>query len=86
MTNFLIQNFGNSEITKLIYQIYDIDCPLSIRIKYWLRAYTLESYFYKNMNTELMENNFKEYIPYIQLLYQGLEAENLNFNFFWYFI
>ena len=78
---FLIKNYGNSNIYKLISQIYDKDCPLSIRIKYWLRAYTIESNFYKNLNTQLMQNNYKDYLPYIQILYEGIESNNLNFNF-----
>ena len=51
---YLMKNYGSDEIYKLISQICDISCPISIRIKYWLRAYTLESNFYKN------ENRFNE--------------------------
>ena len=65
---------------ELILQIYKVNCPISLRIKYWLRAYTLETKFYKDMNSDLMKGNIKPYIPYIQLLYSGLKLNNFNFS------
>ena len=65
---------------ELILQIYKVNCPISLRIKYWLRSYTLETKFYKDMNSDLMKGNIKPYIPYIQLLYSGLKLNNFNFS------
>ena len=77
---YLIDNYGD-EMAELISQIYNIDCPLSLRIKYWLRAYTLETKFYKDMNSDLMKDNTKLYLPYIKLLYSSLAQKNfLNNN------
>ena len=39
-------------MNELISQIYCVDCPEAVRIKFWLRAYTLETDFYKDMNTQ----------------------------------
>ena len=72
---YLIDNYGE-EMENLISQIYNItDCPDSLRIKYWLRAYTLETKFYKDMNLDLEHNNIKKYLTYIKFLYFGL-ADN----------
>ena len=65
---------------ELISQIYNIKCPISLRIKYWLRAYTLETKFYKDMNNDLMKDKIKLYIPYIQLLYSGLRINSFEFS------
>ena len=77
---YLIDNYGD-EMKELISQIYNVDCPDSIRIKYWLRAYTLETKFYHDMNSDLMKNNNTDiYLPYIKLLYSGLSNNCINFN------
>ena len=77
---YLIDNYGDI-MKELILQIYNVNCPISLRIKYWLRAYTLETKFYKDMNSDLMKDNIKPYIPYIQLLYSGLMINNFNFSY-----
>ena len=76
---YLIDNYGD-EMNELISQIYNIDCPNSLRIKYWLRAYTLETQFYKDMNSDLMKGKTKLYLPYIKLMYSGLLDNVINSN------
>ena len=76
---YLIDNYGDI-MNELISQIYFIDCPDSLRIKYWLRAYTLETKFYKDMNNDLMKGNSKLYLPYIKLLYSGLNNNSIKVN------
>ena len=66
---------------ELILQMRDVVCPISLRIKYWLRAYTLETKFYRDMNMDLMKDKIKPYIPYIQLLYAGLKLNNFNYSY-----
>ena len=77
---YLINNYGDI-MKELILQIYNTNCPISLRIKYWLRAYTLETKFYKDMNSDLMKDKTQLYIPYIQLLYSGLKLNNFNFSY-----
>jgi len=77
---FLLDNYGDI-MKELIFQIYKVKCPISLRIKYWLRAYTLETKFYKNMNSDLMKENIQYYIPYIKLLYFGLKKNNFDFSY-----
>ena len=77
---FLIKNYGDV-MEELMFQIYNLKCPISLRIKYWLRAYTLETKFYKDMNEDLMKDKIKPYIAYIQLLYAGLKLNNFNYSY-----
>ena len=73
-------NSYGEQMYKLISQIYMINCPNSIRVKYWLRAFTLETAFYDTINTELMQEKKQNYIPYISLLYYGIENKYIKFN------
>ena len=80
----LIKIYGEQEegqMQDLILQIYGVNCPYSLRVKYWLRAYTLNTFFYKDMNTELMQRKTREYLPYIKLLYYGLEHKYFSNSF-----
>ena len=65
---------------ELISQIYCVDCPEAVRIKFWLRAYTLETDFYKDMNKDLMKGQSKLYLPYIKLLYSGINNNSITVN------
>ena len=47
--------------------------------KYWLRSYTMESDFYKNLNKDLRNNNnIYAYSPFIKLCYEGLRQGYLK--------
>ena len=43
---YLIDNYGDI-MNEMITQIYKVDCPISLRIKYWFRAY-------KDLNSDLI--------------------------------
>ena len=77
---YLLDNYGDI-MKELILQVYKVKCPISLRIKYWLRAYTLQTKFYRDMNLDLMKGNIKYYIPYIKLLYYGLKLNNFDFSY-----
>ena len=76
---YLIDNYGDI-MNELISQIFGVDCPDPLRIKYWLRAYTLETKFYKDMNNDLMKEKSKLYLPYSKLLYSGLKSNSIKVN------
>ena len=76
---YLIDNYGDI-MKELISQIYCVDCPEAVRIKFWLRAYTLETDFYKDMNNDLMKGQSKLYLPYIKLLYSGINNNSITVN------
>ena len=53
------------------------DIPKELLSKYYARIYTYNTNFYRNMNSELKNNNNDIYLPYIKTLYRGVEMESL---------
>ena len=45
--------------------------------KYYVRIYTLESDFYRDINESLGENKILYYLPYIKVLYEGIKLKSL---------
>ena len=77
--NFLLINHRNNKITNLILPIlYIKDIPHDIICKYFLRAYTLETNFYKEMNRLLMKQSGNHYHTFIKVLYEGLFNESIT--------
>ena len=81
--NYLYNKYGhNSHYYELLEQILSIqDIPIELLSKYYIRLYTIEGDFYKNMKIELLanvkDNEFK-YKPFIKTLYGGLESGALE--------
>ena len=77
---FLLNNHSEkAEMINLINQLLiNSDIPIQILIKYWLRAYSLESSFYKNMNNYLMKRLGNEYDIFIKVLYYGLKQNYIT--------
>ena len=71
---FLDKYSENSEEMKnLIEQLLiDVNIPLQILVKYWIRAYTLESLFYYELNYALIKYTKNDYDIFLRILYQGL--------------
>jgi len=68
-TNYLIKPSGNK----------NMDIPLHLLSKYFLRFYTLENPgFYRDLNKDLTNDKFDEYQPFIFLLYDALNKGYLK--------
>jgi len=52
--------------------------PREIVSKFWARAYTFESNFYTKMNEDLQKTNFKTYLPFIQMMYEGIKIHSFE--------
>ena len=86
-SNDKIENYTNSlfikykdnpEINKLFKQIISIkDIPLELLSKYYIRAYTIESNFYRDLNKDLELNNLEKHKPFIKVLYEGIKLKSL---------
>ena len=78
----MCQKYKNLNIQKLLYPIINIrNIPVELLSKYFIRLYTFESLFYKEMKNSLLNDNKKEketYMTYIKTLYSGLEKEALK--------
>ena len=77
---FLLNKYSKEEDFKLLIQqlILNIKIPCEILVKYYLRAYTLESVFYKEMNYYLMNESGKDYETYIKVLYFSLRQKYIE--------
>lgn len=70
----ILAKIKNNEIIYLFEQLLDVEqIPHEITSKFWARAYTLNSPFYKIMNKDLRLSNTKDYLIYIQMMYEGVK-------------
>ena len=82
--NFLIDhypyNIENKGFIDKIKLIKDKNLPKEIVIKYWLKAYTYEGDFYKELNKDLRisKKNIWIYFPFIKLCYEGIRKKFLT--------
>ena len=51
--------------------------PLNLLTMFWLRAYSLHTIFNENLNKDLLNNNYNDYLPIIQKLYESVDKSNL---------
>ena len=49
------------------------EIPIEILSKYYIRLYTIDSDFYKNLNKDLGLNKVNNYLTFIKVLYEGLK-------------
>jgi len=69
----------NYRLRELLTPIKSIcDIPLELLSKYYARAYTIESDFYRDINKDLRENKTLQYLPYIKVLYEGVKLKSLK--------
>ena len=78
---YLLDKYSNkSQMKNLIEQLLiDVKIPFQILVKYWIRAYTFETLFYKEMNYSLLTRiGNDDYDIYIRTLYQGLSTNAIK--------
>ena len=80
---FLLDKYSsNNEMKDLIEQLFlDIKIPYEILVKYWLRAYTINTNFSDEMNFCLEKRIGFAYDTYIKILYQGLLIKSITPTF-----
>ena len=70
---------SNDELKKLLDSIISMkNIPIEILSKYYVRLYTIESNFYKDINKDLGLNKVKKYLPFIKALYEGVKLKSLS--------
>ena len=63
------------ELSDNIKSMYNI--PIEILCKYYLRLYSIESEFYRDINKDLRADHIEYNLPFIQTIYEGLNLESL---------
>ena len=77
--NDFLLKYNNEELTHLIKPLNNIKyIPKEIICKYWIRAYTIDSNFYREMNNKLMLENFNLFNIFVKLMYKGFELNIFN--------
>ena len=67
----------NNEIKKLLGSITSMkEIPIEILSKFYIRLYTIDSDFYKNLNKDLGMNKVNKYLSFIKVLYEGLKLRS----------
>ena len=79
---YILNEYSNEEnIVSLFDRLINIEkIPHEILSKYWIRAYTAETKFYKNMNEDLRKSKVKKYLTYIQMMYEGIKIKSFTTN------
>ena len=70
---------NDKKLEKLLSSINNIsNIPIEILSKYYTRLYTdKDSFFHFDINKNLIENEKDKYIPYIEVLYEGVKLSSL---------
>ena len=78
----MLYEFHTEEkLVSLIEQLINIEkIPHEIISKYWIRAYTVESNFYRKMNKDLRQSNTNNYLTYIQMMYEAIKIKSFPIN------
>ena len=64
----------NKNIKELFEQfVYLEDIPIELLSKFYIRAYTMDSDFYRDINKDLGTNKRENYLPFIKILYEGIK-------------
>ena len=70
---------NNEQIHDLLEQIESMqNIPIEILSKYFVRLFSSESEFYKDINKDLRLGKIEKYLPYIKVLYEGLKLKSLE--------
>ena len=76
------KNFKERSINNLFSQLLEVsNIPKPILSKYFVRAYTAESNFYRKMNEDLLQNIVRNYLTFIQILYESIKKKYLKPEF-----
>ena len=72
--NQYLINTYKGKIEELISQLEsNPGMPSEIICKYWIRAYTFQTNFYKTVKKKLQQKKGKFLIPYIKMMYEGIK-------------
>jgi hypothetical protein len=80
-TNEIYEKYSkeNKDINELLTQIKSLkDIPTELLSKYYIRAYTMESNFYTDINKDLGLNKKENHLPFIKTLYEGTKLKSLS--------
>ena len=80
---YILSHYSKSpQLVNLFEQLnFLFKIPNEVLSKFWVRAYTSESNFYKDMNKDLRLNKVNKYLPFIHMMYEGVKIKSLTFKY-----
>ena len=80
--HYMLTHYSNvQKLVNLISQInISYQIPNEVTSKYWVRAYTAQSNFHKEMNKDLRLGKFDKYLTFIHMMYNGVKIKSFSFN------
>lgn len=78
-TNYIYQKYSNNKFIKELFEQikYLKNIPIELLSKYYIRAYTIESNFYKDINKDLGLHKKELHLSFIKALYEGSKLKSL---------
>ena len=70
----IFDDYKNTPIIRKLFSflVEGDNIPFSIQAKYWLRAYSADSFFSHNINKSLLNKEYNDYLPMIIKLYEAV--------------
>ena len=79
--NFIVNNYTEKQIKNLILPMLNIKgIPHEIISKYFLRIYTENTSFYREMNRLLMKREGQDYQTFIDIMFEGLLNKSISIS------
>jgi len=79
-TEYIYEQYSgsNDQIRSLFNSIKSIpNIPIELLSKYYIRLYSFESNFYRDINKDLRNDKIEKYLPFIKVLYEGIKLKSL---------
>ena len=78
-TKYIYEKYSNNKYMKELFdQIKSLkNIPIELLSKYYIRAYTIESNFYKDINKDLGFKKKESHLSFIKALYEGSKLKSL---------
>lgn len=79
-TEMIYTKYSNNNFIKELFEpIQSIpNIPIQLLSRYYARAYTADSNFYKDLNKDLRDNKKDNYLPYVKLLYESIKYKTFS--------
>ena len=79
-TEYIYEQYSgsNDQIRSLFNSIKSIpNIPIELLSKYYIRLYSFESNFCRDINKDLRNDKIEKYLPFIKVLYEGIKLKSL---------
>ena len=78
---YMLITYKEEQIQTIFSQLFNVkNIPEEIISKFWIRAYTANSKFYKIMNEDLRNNFIDNYLAFIIMMYDGVKIKSFSFE------